>query len=151
MKHGMYRTKIYWRWHGMKNRCNNPKQSGYKDYGGRGIRVCIEWNDFINFYNDMFATYQEGLILDRINNDGDYCKENCRWTSYSTSQQNKRNMRKNKTSHYTGVSWRKRENGWLAKIQKKYIGIYKTELEAAAAYNKEAIKIYGQFAKLNTI
>jgi len=80
------KTDIYVVWCNMKQRCNNPKNRKYPRYGGRGIKYCDEWESFKNFYQDMNPTYVKGLTLDRINNDGNYCKENCRWATYS--QQN---------------------------------------------------------------
>lgn len=92
-KHGMYGTKLYWVWDSMLNRTSNPKHKYYADYGGRGISVCKEWKDsFENFYK--WATnngYKEGLTLDRTNNNGNYCPENCRWITHFEQQSNKRN------------------------------------------------------------
>lgn len=88
--HGMYGTKINKVWNSMRDRCNNPKHPYYNRYGGRGIVVCERWNEFINFYNDMHATYKEGLELDRINNDGNYEPSNCRWTTRKEQCNNKR-------------------------------------------------------------
>lgn len=66
----------------MKARCLNPKAVSYKNYGGRGIKICDDWLTFANFHNWAVNNgYQDGLELDRINNDMDYCPENCRWVS----------------------------------------------------------------------
>jgi len=89
--HGMARTKMNMVWQEMKSRCRNPNHKRYSDYGGRGISYQESWEEFINFYNDMSDTYQDGLTLDRIDNDGDYTKENCRWSSYLSQNNNKRN------------------------------------------------------------
>jgi hypothetical protein len=76
----------------MKNRCYNKKGIYYKRYGGRGIKVCDKWkNDLMAFYNDM-GNPPKGKSLDRIDNNGDYCKENCRW---STPKEQMRNTSKN--------------------------------------------------------
>lgn len=79
-KHGMFGTRIYNVWHTMKERCYVPSQSSYKNYGGRGIKVCDEWKDnFKEFYNWAINGWKKGLTLDRINNDDDYKPDNCRW------------------------------------------------------------------------
>ncbi len=76
--HGKSKSSVYKIWVGILSRCNNPKVKIYKYYGGRGIKVCDEWLDFTNFYRDM-GDRPNKFQLDRINNDGNYCAENCRW------------------------------------------------------------------------
>lgn len=91
-KHSMKKARIYNEWCGMKARCNNPKATHYKYYGGRGIKVCREWeNDFLSFYK--WATengYSDTLTLDRIDTNKDYGPQNCRWVSMKTQNRNKR-------------------------------------------------------------
>jgi len=82
-------SKIYRIWANMITRCTNPKSTNYKYYGGRGISVCDEWKIFINFYNDM-GDCPDGLTLDRIDVNGNYCKNNCRWADWETQCKNKR-------------------------------------------------------------
>lgn len=92
--HNMRHTRIYAIWTAMKARCNNPNVPHFMDYGGRGIKVSDEWNiNFDTFYNDMKEGFADGLQLDRIYNDGDYCKENCRWANPHDQTRNKRNNR----------------------------------------------------------
>ena len=75
----------------MRNRCKSKLHNRYELYGGRGIKVCEKWQSFDGFWEDMGATYVEGLTLDRVNPDGDYCKENCRWVTQKVQQRNRRN------------------------------------------------------------
>jgi hypothetical protein len=94
-KHGLANTRIYGVWSNMKNRCYNPSYPKYKNWGGRGIRVCESWLDFSNFYADM-GDAPVGMSIDRIDVNGDYCKENCRWATQKEQQNNRRNNVLNK-------------------------------------------------------
>lgn len=89
--HGLSKNNIYAIWSNMKARCNNPKHEKFKDYGGRGIKVCKEWNDsFINFLNDMGFQPNKSYSIDRIDVDGNYCPENCKWSTPLEQSKNKR-------------------------------------------------------------
>ena len=84
IKHGQYQTKLYHIWEGMRQRCNNTECAAYSNYGGRGIAIYEEWNDFQNFRRWALSHgYQEGLSIDRIDNDGNYCPSNCQWLTIS--------------------------------------------------------------------
>ncbi len=92
VQHGQWGSPTYNSWSNMIQRCRNPHATGYNYYGGRGIKVCDEWvgeGGFIQFVSDM-GTCPEGLSLDRIDNDGDYTPENCRWATWSTQVKNRR-------------------------------------------------------------
>lgn len=91
LKHGKFGSKVYMAWQQMKDRCFNPKNKRYRDYGGRGITVCSEWLKFENFYSDM-GDKPEGLSLDRINNNGNYNKENCKWSTPKEQANNRRSV-----------------------------------------------------------
>lgn len=86
---------FYWVWVSMRGRCNNPRNVAYKNYGGRGIKVCEEWSSFEGFCEEMLDSYKEAkekfgrTCLDRVNNDGPYSRENCRWTTQKENNRNK--------------------------------------------------------------
>ena len=91
LKHGLNDHPLYVIWKDIRQRCNNENQLAYKDYGGRGIDVCKEWNDFQSFYDWANSNgYAPGLEIDRIDNNGNYCPQNCRWTTHKENNNNKR-------------------------------------------------------------
>ena len=94
LSHGQSKTKLYGVWNCMKGRCSNPNSTVYRHYGGRGIQVCSDWRSFENFAAwAISAGYKEGLTIDRVNNDGDYTPENCRWVGIETQARNRRNTK----------------------------------------------------------
>ena len=92
--HGMTRHPAYAVWRSMLARCLHPQHYAFHNYGGRGIGVCARWQEsFENFWEDMGPTYVSGLCLDRVDNNGNYKPENCRWTTYVVQAGNRRNAR----------------------------------------------------------
>jgi len=89
-KHGMYKSPTYMSWKKMKDRCLNPNHMHYHTYGGRGINICDKWMSFEGFFEDMGEMPEKGYSVDRINSDGNYTKENCRWIPRNHQQKNRR-------------------------------------------------------------
>lgn len=99
--HGETHTRLYNIWSQMKDRCNNKNNHGFHRYGGRGIKVCDEWNHDYTAFRDWAIShgYKYDLSIDRINNDGDYCPENCRWITISENSKKVALDRRKKISH----------------------------------------------------
>jgi hypothetical protein len=96
--HGMSRSRTYRTWHAMTRRCIDPRNLSFHNYGGRGISYCERWKDFEEFLHDM-GLRPDGTSLDRIDNDGPYSPENCRW---ATAEMQHRNKRSNRLVTYKG-------------------------------------------------
>lgn len=94
--HGKSRTKEYYSWRNMLRRCYDVNSVGYENYGGRGISVCNDWHIFENFLADM-GLKPEGYSIERIDNDGNYEKNNCKW---ATKQEQNSNTRQNRIITY---------------------------------------------------
>jgi ribosomal protein S8 len=88
-KHGMSKSRLYFIWRAMKNRCYSPCNKEFKNYGKRGIRVAKRWLNFLNFKKDM-GERPPGKSLDRINNNGNYTKRNCKWSTPKEQAKNRR-------------------------------------------------------------
>jgi hypothetical protein len=113
--HKMSRSKIYDIYHGIKKRCIDKKDAGYKRYGATGITICERWAEsFENFYKDMGPRPSEKHSVDRMDCKGNYEPSNCRW---ATPQQQARNRRTSNASGVCGVSFDKRSKKWIATIK----------------------------------
>lgn len=137
IKHNLYKHRLYIIRIGMINRCNSKKE-----YVLKNITICDEWkNDFMSFYNWALKNgYQDGLSIDRINNDGNYEPSNCRWTTKNVQQRNTRKLQSTNTSGYRGVHWHKRSNKWISQIgvdnKRIHLGSFNDAIGAAIAYDK---------------
>ena len=145
LKHGLCGTRIYQCWGDMKQRCNNEANAFYHRYGGRGVSYTKDWEEFMPFYEWAMANgYRDDLTLDRIDNDGDYTPENCKWSTQHEQSMNKTHLQ-SKTG-VVGVRWK--ANRYQAEIcrygEYHYIGRYETLEEAKAARDAalEALNVH---------
>lgn len=125
-------SPTYNSWAAIIKRCENPNTAGYENYGGRGISVCDRWREFLNFLEDM-GKRPKGKTIDRIDNNGNYEPENCKWSTPTEQSANQR-KRKNKTSSYRGVSLESSTKKWKSQLRhdnkKITVGRFATEEEA---------------------
>ncbi len=137
--HGMTKTKQFKVWSSMINRTTNPNYIDYEFYKDK--KPNKRWFKFENFWEDMKDGYKDGLTLDRIDNDKPYSKENCRWTTRLVQSRNQRRLKSTNKTGYKGVV--KRKNRYEASIRNGgkpiYLGLYKTKIDAAKAYDKYVI------------
>lgn len=126
LRHKMSGTQIYRAWQNMKKRCNDPSNKSYHNYGGRGITYNLKWETFEGFFEDMEEGFEKGLTLDRIDVNGDYEKENCRW-----------------------VDWVIQANNTTTNHIVKYNGEELTIAELARKYNKDHTLLNNRISNYN--
>ncbi|AUR87178.1 HNH endonuclease [Vibrio phage 1.097.O._10N.286.49.B3] len=139
-------SRLYNIWRMMKNRCSNSNVDAFPDYGGKGIRVCSEWQKYSVFQEWSLSNgYASTLSIDRKNSALDYSPSNCRWVSYSEQCINRKKF-KNNTSGFTGVTFHAKLNKWRSVInydkKRINIGCYDTPEDAAQARN-DYIDLHG--------
>jgi len=114
-------------WQNMRQRCLNPNHPDWKNYGGRGIKICARWDSIENFYADL-GDPREGETLNRYDNDGDYTPTNCHWADRTEQNANRR---------FLGVGFDKQAGRWRARVArhgvKKFLGYFNSFEEAVAA------------------
>ena len=137
-KHNDSESLLHRRWRMLHQRCSNPNNKKFKDYGARGVKVCAEWSDYLTFKEWAVENgYDSRLSIDRIDNDGGYSPDNCRFTTATIQQRNSRLIRSNNKSGYRGVAIHKQTNKWRAYIgingRQVPLGLFPTSLEAAKA------------------
>ena len=143
--HGLSNHRMYDTWLNMLDRCYNKNSKRFNDYGGRGIKVCGEWLDIKNFVDwvDNKSNWEEGLTLDRIDNDKGYSPDNCTFSTKTIQSINQR-KRSTNTSGYVGVSWYAKMSKWGARVsifkKEKHIGTFKTKEEAVLARDNYIIE-----------
>lgn len=146
-KHGKSKSREYNAWAAAKQRCYYKKHDFYADYGGRGITMCEQWiNSFETFYKDM-GDCPQGMSIERVDFNGNYCPENCKWDTASNQGYNTRISSNNKSGK-SGVHWHKVTSKWAAQIglenESIHLGVFENLEDAIAAREEAELKYYGR-------
>ena len=149
--HGLHGTRIASIHENMKARCNNPNNTWYSNYGGRGIKVCDEWSKLEKFAEWAFENgYKDNLTIERVDNNKGYEPDNCTWITKREQDFNKRINKNNKTG-YSGIGIRKNKSGerFTARItvdgKSHNLGTFDTFLEAYEVRRESEIKFFGRY------
>lgn len=145
LTHGMSYSKIYSIHKAMKGRCYNENNEWYKDYGGRGIRMCDDRIKFEMFHEwAKKSGYREGLSIERIDVNGDYEPSNCKWIKPGEQTYNRR-MGSNNSTGYSGISLARQGKMFNVRVSSKHVGSYDTFIEAYRARREAEMDTFGKY------
>lgn len=144
MKHGLHKHPLYNTWCNVKSRCHNAKNPRFKHYGGRDISMCVDWHDINIFISWCLDNgWKKGLQIDRIDNNGNYNPENCRFVTNHENNLNTRLLRSTNKTGFRGVNLHRR-NKYAAGVKVNYkrinLGTFDTPEEAARVRDDYVIK-----------